>query len=96
MALQIFFIPLSGENPESKANASANLEVVVSLKGTKVPGSGRRSEEGYAMAVRRLTEPESVLGQLNNNRGFRGFLLRGMHKVTLEVGWLSLAHNLRS
>ncbi|MRN52198.1 transposase [Paenibacillus monticola] len=29
-----------------------------------------------------------------NNRGFRRFLLRGMEKVTLEVGWLSLAHNL--
>ncbi|MDF9842689.1 transposase, partial [Paenibacillus sp. PastF-2] len=28
-----------------------------------------------------------------NNRGFRRFLLRGMEKVTLEVGWLSLAHN---
>jgi hypothetical protein len=41
-----------------------------------------------------MTEPESVFGQLKNNRGFRGFLLRGMKKVTLEVGWLSLAHNL--
>jgi hypothetical protein len=28
------------------------------------------------------------------NRGFRRFLLRGMEKVTLEVGRLSLAHNL--
>ncbi|WP_405110889.1 transposase [Paenibacillus sp. FSL K6-1217] len=40
-----------------------------------------------------LTEPESVFGQLKNNRGFRRFLLRGIEKVTLEVGWLSLAHN---
>ncbi|MOA51447.1 hypothetical protein D3C78_1745940 [compost metagenome] len=52
-----------------------------------------RSEEGYALSVRRMTEPESVFGQLKNNRGFRRFLLRGMEKVTLEVGWLSLAHN---
>ncbi|OKP89795.1 hypothetical protein A3848_13490 [Paenibacillus sp. P32E] len=37
---------------------------------------------------------ESVFGQLKNNRGFRRFLLRGMGKVTLEVGWLLLAHNL--
>jgi hypothetical protein len=35
-----------------------------------------------------------VFGQLKNNRGFRRFLLRGMEKVTLEVGGLSLAHNL--
>ncbi|WP_231869832.1 transposase [Paenibacillus riograndensis] len=39
-------------------------------------------------------QPESVFGQLKNNRGFRRFLLRGMEKVMLEVGWLSLAHNL--
>ncbi|WP_256846981.1 hypothetical protein [Paenibacillus sp. Pae108] len=25
---------------------------------------------------------------------FRRFLLRGLPKVSLEVGWLSLAHNL--
>jgi hypothetical protein len=40
-----------------------------------------------------MIDPESVFGQLKNNRGFRRFLLRGMSKVTLEVGWLSLAHN---
>ncbi|MDQ0196463.1 hypothetical protein J2T20_004875 [Paenibacillus wynnii] len=43
------------------------------------------------MAVRQMTKPESVFGQLKNNRGFRRFLVRGMEKVTLEVGWLSLA-----
>ncbi|MGG0171194.1 transposase [Paenibacillus dokdonensis] len=53
-----------------------------------------RSEEGYALSVRRMIEPESVFGQLKNNRGFRRFLLRGLSKVSLEVGWLSLAHNL--
>ena len=41
-----------------------------------------------------MTEPESVFGKLKNNRGFRRFLLRGMEKVTLEVGWLSLAYYL--
>nr|WP_219834385.1 transposase [Paenibacillus sp. R14(2021)] len=41
-----------------------------------------------------MHEPESVFGQLKNNRGFRRFLLRGLPKVSLEVGWLSLAHNL--
>ncbi|MFE4713505.1 transposase [Paenibacillus sp. NPDC056722] len=45
------------------------------------------------MAVRRMTEPECVFGQLKNNRGFRRFLLRGIEKVTPPVGWLSLAHN---
>ncbi|MHA0856533.1 hypothetical protein ACH8E3_06580 [Paenibacillus sp. CMAA1364] len=31
---------------------------------------------------------------MKNNREFRRFLLRGMQKVTHEIGWLSLAHNL--
>ncbi|ALS22484.1 transposase [Paenibacillus naphthalenovorans] len=53
-----------------------------------------RSEEGYAMSVRRMIEPESVFGQMKNNRNCRRFLLRGLPKVSLEVGWLSLAHNL--
>ena len=29
-----------------------------------------------------------------DKRGFRRYLLRGLSKVSLEVGWLSLAHNL--
>ncbi|MEK8213484.1 transposase [Paenibacillus sp. FSL L8-0463] len=41
-----------------------------------------------------MTEPESVFGQLENNRGIRRFCRCGIEKVTIEVGWLSLAHNL--
>ncbi|WP_342760328.1 transposase [Paenibacillus sp. PK3_47] len=77
--------------------ASGNREVVVSLERLRYQKQAQerlQSEEGYLLAVRRMTEPESVFGQLKNNRGFRRFLLRGMEKVTLEVGWLSLAHNL--
>ncbi|QUL58043.1 IS1182 family transposase [Paenibacillus tritici] len=82
---------------ERCTKAAGNREVVVSLERLRYQNQARkilRSEEGYALAVRRMTEPESVFGQLKNNRGFRRFLLRGMEKVTLEVGWLSLAHNL--
>ncbi|MNB90303.1 Transposase DDE domain protein [compost metagenome] len=82
---------------ERCTKAAGNREVAVSLERLRYQKQARdilRSEEGYALAVRRMTEPESVFGQLKNNRGFRRFLLRGMEKVTLEVGWLSLAHNL--
>ncbi|MBE1440988.1 hypothetical protein GGC63_000405 [Paenibacillus sp. OAS669] len=41
-----------------------------------------------------MIEPEPVFGDIKNNRGFKRFLLRGLPKVSLEVGWLSLAHNL--
>ncbi|MGG1638474.1 transposase [Paenibacillus sp. NRS-1760] len=46
------------------------------------------------MLIRRMIEPESVFGQIKNSRVFRRFLLRGLPKVSLEAGWLSLAHNL--
>ncbi|QSF43322.1 IS1182 family transposase [Paenibacillus tianjinensis] len=82
---------------ERCTKAEGNREVVVSLERLRYQKQARailQSEEGFTLAVRRMTEPESVFGQLKNNRGFRRFLLRGMEKVTLEVGWLSLAHNL--
>ncbi|MRN55587.1 transposase, partial [Paenibacillus monticola] len=81
----------------SCTKAAGNREVTVSMEALRYRNRARellRSEEGYALAVRRMIEPESVFGQLKNNRGFRRFLLRGLSKVTLEVGWLSLAHNL--
>nr|WP_246187860.1 transposase [Paenibacillus tengchongensis] len=82
---------------ERCTKAVGDREIVVSLERLRYQKQAKellRSEEGYALAVRRMTESESVFGQVKNNRGFRRFLLRGMEKVTLEVGWLSLAHNL--
>jgi hypothetical protein len=82
---------------ERCTKAAGDREVVVSMERLRYQKQAReilRSEEGYALAVRRMTEPESVFGQLKNNRGFRRFRRCGMEKVTLEVGWLSLAHNL--
>ena len=81
----------------SCTKAEGNREVRVSLNYIRYKQQVReklRSEEGYALMVRRMIEPESVFGQIKNNRGFRRFLLRGLPKVSLEVGWLSLAHNM--
>ncbi|WP_144407019.1 IS1182 family transposase [Paenibacillus sp. IHBB 10380] len=81
----------------SCTKAKGNREISVSLRYLRYKQHARerlRSEEGYALSVRRMIEPESVFGQMKNNRGFRRFLLRGLPKVSLEVGWLSLAHNL--
>jgi len=77
--------------------AKGNREIRVSIKYLRSKQQAReklRSEEGYALSVRRMVETESVVGQMKNNRGFRRFLLRGLSKVSLEVGWLSLAPNL--
>ncbi|KOP64664.1 transposase [Bacillus sp. FJAT-18019] len=81
----------------SCTKATGNREVQVSLAYYRYKKQIREklaSEEGYNLSVRRMHEPESVFGQIKNNRGFRRFLLRGLSKVSLEVGWLCLAHNL--
>jgi len=57
-------------------------------------GEKLRSEEGHALMVRRMTETETVFGDIKSNRGVNRFLLRGLPKVSPEAGWLSLAHNM--
>lgn len=82
---------------EQCTKAQGNREIRVSLRYLAYKKEVRRllkSERGAELAKRRMTETESVFGQIKNNRGFRRFLLRGLRKVSLEVGWLSLAHNL--
>lgn len=82
---------------EECTKAAGNREIRVSMQYLRFKQQAKerlQSEEGRQLSVRRMTEPESVFGQMKNNRGFRRFLLRGLPKVSLEVGWLSLAHNL--
>jgi len=77
--------------------AKGNRVICVSLPFLRAKQKVRAlllSEEGKQLATRRMTEVESVFGQLKQNRGFRRFHLRGLSKVTLKVGWLALAHNL--
>lgn len=52
------------------------------------------SDQGRELSVRRMVEAESVFGQFKGNRSFRRFHLRGLSKVNIEVGLISLAHNL--
>lgn len=82
---------------EQCTKAAGNREIRVSMPYLRFKQQARerlQSEAGRQLSIRRMTEPESVFGQVKNNRGFRRFLLRGLPKVKLEVGWLSLAHNL--
>ena len=38
-------------------------------------------------------EVESVFGQIKQSRGYTRFLLRGLKKVEIELGLVSMAHN---
>jgi transposase len=54
-----------------------------------------QSEEGIEHRKKRCFDTEPVWGNIKNNHGFKRFMLRGTKKVTVEVGLLSLAQNLR-
>jgi len=53
------------------------------------------SEKGIELRKQRNVEVESVFGNIKWNYGYRRFLLRGLEKVNIEIGLLSIAHNLR-
>ena len=52
------------------------------------------SERGQYYISKRRIEVEPVFGMIKNNRKYRRFLLRGLEKVEIEAGLLSMAHNL--
>jgi hypothetical protein len=53
------------------------------------------SEKGLQYRSQRPADVEAVFGQIKYNHNFKRFLLRGMEKVEIETGLISLAHNLR-
>lgn len=52
------------------------------------------SDQGRILSAQRNVDVEAVFGRLKNNWGFRRFLLRGIEKVNVEWGFLSIAHNI--
>jgi transposase len=53
------------------------------------------SEAGLEYRSQRPVDVEAVFGNIKYNHNFKRFLLRGMEKVEIEAGLVSLAHNLR-
>lgn len=53
------------------------------------------SEIGEKLRKKRLAEVEAVFGLLKQNGRFRRFHLRGLEKVEIEWGILSMAHNIK-
>jgi transposase len=53
------------------------------------------SERGKEYRSKRPVDVEAVFGIIKSNYNYRRFLLRGLEKVEIEAGLLSLAHNLR-
>lgn len=77
--------------------AKGNRRIRVSFRLKEMRARARDnllSEEGETLRSRRPVEAESVFGRLKQNWQFRRFLLRGMEKVKVEWGLLSIAHNM--
>jgi transposase len=54
-----------------------------------------QSEQGQAMLKRRRQDVEPTFGDIKRNMEFRRFNLRGRLKCELELGIISMAHNLK-
>src|ERR1700761_9548848 len=54
-----------------------------------------KTKRGVQKRKQRCFDTEPVFAQLKHNHHFRRFLLRGIDKVTVEMGLLALDHNLR-
>ncbi|MNI17227.1 hypothetical protein D3C73_705920 [compost metagenome] len=67
--------------------AQGNRKVKVSMKYLRLKNQAReklRSDEGYALAIRRMIEPEPIFGDIKNNRGFKRLLLRGISNTSFS------------
>lgn len=53
------------------------------------------SEKGIKLRKQRCFDVETVFGDIKHNYGFRRFMLRGLEKVNVEFGLISIAHNIR-
>jgi hypothetical protein len=86
--------PMRGKCFQAKGNR--RIEVNFRLNELKKKAKERLlSEEGLKHRSKRPIEPEAVFGQLKSNNKFNRFTLRGLTKVGIEFGLMSIAHNLR-
>jgi len=53
------------------------------------------SETGLKLRSQRAIEPETAFGDIKGNFGIRRFLLRGLKKVNIEWGLISIAYNMK-
>ena len=53
------------------------------------------SKQGIAYRKKRAWDVEPVFAHIKHNRNFKSLMLRGLSKTEVEIGLLSIAHNLR-
>jgi len=79
-----------------KAKGNRTIEVNHNLNRLKAQANERLlSEQGVHHRKKRCWDVEPVFANIKHNHNFRRFMLRGKEKVSIEMGLLALAHNLR-
>jgi IS5 family transposase len=86
--------PLRGVCHKAKGNRT--IEINYNLNRLKQKADELLlSEEGIQHRKQRPCDVEPVFGNIKNNHHFKRFMLRGIEKVSIEIGLVALAHNLR-
>lgn len=86
--------PMRGVCHSGKGNRI--VEVNHSLRNYKKLAKEKlNSPKGIHYRKKRPVDVEPVFAQIKSNHGFRRFMLKGLSKVEIEIGLLSIAHNLR-
>jgi hypothetical protein len=86
--------PLNGACHKSKGNRIISINHNLN-KHKQQAKENLQSEAGITHRKKRCYDTEPVWGNIKHNHNFKRFMLRGTKKVTVEVGLLSLAQNLR-
>ena len=78
-------------------NQKGNRIISVSHRGNYLRKKAKEkleTEEGIKYRKKRPVEAEPVFGNIKQNKKFKRFYLRGLHKVKTELGLIAIAHNL--
>jgi len=86
--------PLNGVCHKSKGNRIISINYNLN-KLKQQARENLQSEKGIAHRKKRCYDTEPLWGNVKHNHHFKRFMLRGKEKVTVEVGLLSIAQNLR-
>jgi transposase len=86
--------PLNGVCHKAKGNRTISINHNLN-KHKQQAKENLQTEQGIEHRKKRCWDTEPIFGNIKNNHKFTRFMLRGLQKVNVEVGLLSLAQNIR-
>lgn len=84
--------PIRGACHKQSGNRKMEINTRL-IKHKQIARNNLTSEFGKELRGRRCSEVEQTFGQIKWNKKFNRFLLRGLPKISIEIGLIALAHN---